>query len=60
MKIYDSRMKAYEKRDYDEINKYYHHDYSFIRHQTNTVMSLSEWSPLMRSMLESNKLQMIS
>ena len=60
MKLYDGWMKAFEKRDFDEVMKYYHRDYSFVRHQTNTVMSLSEWSPLMKSMLESNKLEMIS
>ena len=60
MKLYDGWMKAFEKRDFDKVMKYYHRDYSFVRHQTNTVMSLSEWSPLMKSMLESNKLEMIS
>ena len=40
--------------------KHYHRDYSFVRHQTNTVMSLSEWTPLMKSMLESDNLEMIS
>ena len=40
--------------------KSYHPDYYFVRHQTNTVMRLSEWSPLIKSMLESNKLEMIS
>ena len=49
MKLYDNWMKAFEKRDFDEVMKYYHRDYSFIRHQTNTIMSLSEWSPLMKS-----------
>lgn len=60
MKLYDGWMKAFEKRDFDEVMKYYHRDYSFVRRQTNTVMSLSEWSPLMKSILESNKLEMIS
>ena len=60
MKLYDSWMKAFEKRDFDEVMKYYNLDYSFVRHQSNTVMSLSEWTPLMKSMLESDNLEMIS
>ena len=35
MKLYDGWMKAFEKRDFDEVMKYYHRDYSFVRHQTN-------------------------
>ena len=38
MKLYDGWMKAFEKRDFDEVMKYYHRDYSFVRHQTNTIM----------------------
>ncbi len=60
MKLYENWMKAFEKRDFDEVMKFYHPDYSFVRHQTNKVMNLSEWSPLMKSMLENNKLEMIS
>ncbi|MFL2812609.1 MAG: nuclear transport factor 2 family protein [Paracoccaceae bacterium] len=43
MKLYDNWMKAFENRDFDEVMKFYHPDFSFIRHQTNTVMNLSEW-----------------
>ena len=60
MKIYDSLKKAFEDKDFDGLMKFYHSDYSFIRHQTNTTMSLSEWFPMMKSMLESNKFEMIS
>ena len=41
MKIYDSLKKAFEDKDFDGLMKFYHSDYSFIRHQTNTTMSLS-------------------
>ena len=60
MKIYDTWKKAFEDKDFDGLMKFYHPDYSFIRHQTNTTMSLSEWFPMMKSMLESNKFEMIS
>ena len=60
MKIYDSLKKAFEDKDFDGLMKFYHPDYSFIRHQTNTTMSLLEWFPIMKSMLESNKFEMIS
>ena len=30
MKLYDGWMKAFEKRDFDEVMKYYHRDYSFV------------------------------
>ena len=60
MKIYAGWVKAFEKRDFDEVMKYYNLDYSFVRHQSNTVMSLSEWAPQMKSMLESDNLEMIS
>ena len=29
MKLYDGWMKAFEKRDFDEVMKYYHRDYFF-------------------------------
>jgi len=53
-------MKAFEKIDFDEVVEYYHPDYSFIKYQTNIVKSLSEWSTLMKSMLERKRLEMIS
>ena len=28
MKLYDGWMKAFEKRDFDEVMKYYHRDYN--------------------------------
>ena len=49
-----------ENKDFDGMMNFYHPDYSFVRHQTNTTMSLSEWFPIMKSMVESNKLEMIS
>ena len=60
MKLYDRWMEAFESRDFDEVMKYYHPDYTFVRHQTNTEMKLSEWSPMMKSMLESDQFKMIS
>ena len=57
MKLYDNWMKAFENRDFDEVMKFYHPDFSFVRHQTNTVINLLEWSLLMKSNLESNKLK---
>ena len=60
MKLYDNWMQAFENRDFDEVMKFYHPDFSFLRHQTNTVMNLSGWSPLMKSNLESIKIEMLS
>ena len=60
MEIYDSWKKAFENKDFDGMMIFYHPNYSFVRHQTNTTMSLSEWFPMMKSMVESNKLEMIS
>ncbi len=31
MKLYDGWMKAFEKRDFDEVMKYYHRDYSLCK-----------------------------
>ena len=39
MKIYDSWKKAFENKDFDGMMNFYHPDYSFVRHQTNTTMS---------------------
>ena len=60
MKLYNKWMEAFEKRDFDEVMQYYHPDYTFVRHQTNTEMKLSEWAPMMKSMLESDQLKMVS
>ena len=60
MKINDSWKKAFKDKDFDGLMKFYHPDYSFVRHQTNTAMRLSEWFPMMKDMVESNKLEMIS
>ena len=40
--------------------QYYHPDYTFVRFQTNTEIKLSEWSPIMKSILESDQLKMVS
>ena len=40
--------------------QYYHPDYTFVRYQTNTEIKLSEWSPIMKSMLESDQLKIVS
>ncbi len=53
-------MEAFEKRDFGEVMKYYHPDYSFVRHQTNNEMKFFEWAPIMKSMLESGQLEMVS
>ena len=60
MKLYDNWMKAFENRDFDEVMKFYHPDFSFVKHRTNTVMKLLELSLLMKSNLESYKLEMLS
>ena len=49
-----------KKRDFVEVMKFYYPDYTFVRHQTNTEMKLSEWFPIMKRMLESDLLKMIS
>ena len=60
MQFYENWMEAFEKRDFDEVMQYHHPDYTFVRHQTNNEMKLSEWVPIIKSMLESDQLKMVS
>ena len=60
MQFYENCMEAFEKRDFDEVMQYHHPDYTFVRHQTNNEMKLSEWVAIMKRMLESDHLKMFS
>ena len=60
MNIYDKLMNAFDNMNADAVMEFYHSDYTFLRHQTDTVLALSEWAPMMRDMIESGKMEIIS
>ena len=60
MNIYDKLMNAFDNMNADAVMEFYHSDYAFVRHQTDTVLTLSEWAPMMKDMIESGKMKIIS
>lgn len=60
MAIYEKLMSAFDARDVSKTLEFYHSDYEFVRHQTNTVLSLAEWTPMMEGMMASDKWKMES
>lgn len=55
MSLYKTMMDALDARDIEKTLACYHPDYQFVRHQTNTVLSLDEWRPMMEGMMASDK-----
>ena len=55
MGLYNVMMEALEARDIQKTLDCYHPDYEFVRHQTNTTLSLEEWRPIMEAMMASDK-----
>jgi len=55
MSLYKTIMDALDARDIEKTLACYHPDYQFVRHQTNTVLSLDEWRPMMEGMMASDK-----
>ena len=52
--LYEKFTAAFETRDVDQALELYHPDYTFIRHAANVTISLAEWTPIMRAMMESD------
>lgn len=55
MSLYTVLMEALEARDIEKTLDCYHPDYQFVRHQTNTILTLEEWRPMMEGMMASDK-----
>jgi len=60
MSLYDKMMAAFDSRDAAAMLDCYHADYEFVRHQTNTTLSLTEWQPMMEGMMQSDQWKMLS
>lgn len=59
MSIYQAVMAAFENRDSAALIALYHPDFTFVRHQTNTTLSLEEWKPMMEGMMASGKWELL-
>ena len=59
MALYDTLQKAFDDRDIDAVLAHYHPDYTFVRHQTKTTLTLPEWKPRMEGMMKSDKLELL-
>ena len=55
--IFTALTAASDARDIEAMLALYHPEYTFVRHQHNTALSLAEWRPLMEQMLKSEKLE---
>ena len=52
MTLYNSLKIATENRNVDAYLELLHDDFVFVRHQTGTEVSKSEWTPTLRAMME--------
>ena len=52
-------VSAFDDRDIDAVLAHYHPDYTFVRHQTKTTLTLPEWKPMMEGMMKSDKLELL-
>ena len=49
--LYETLDAAFKARDIDAILAAYHPDYTFVRHQSDLVLSLADWTPMMEKMV---------
>ena len=52
MALYDALKIATENRDVDAYLELLHDDFVFVRHQTGTEVTKSEWTPTLKAMME--------
>ena len=55
--IYAALKAASDRKDTDAMLSLYHPDYTFVRHQHQSSLSLEEWRPLLEQMMSSDKLE---
>lgn len=60
MSLFEKITQANEARDVDAYLDLLSDDYVFVRHQSGTEVSKADWGPAMRSMMESDALEIIS
>ena len=55
MSVYEKQM-ASDNKDAD-VSRYASDDFVFVRHQTNTEVTKSEWEPTLKAMMSSDALE---
>ena len=56
MSVYEKLKKASDNKDADAYLDMLHDDFVFVRHQTNTEVTKSEWEPTLKAMMSSDAL----
>ncbi len=57
MSLYEKMKTASENRDVDAYLECIHDDFVFVRHQSGAEMNKEEWTPMLTSMMQSDKLE---
>jgi len=55
MSVYEKWNAARENMDVDAWASFLHHDYTFVRHQSNTTVPRDEWIKMATGMFEAMK-----
>jgi ketosteroid isomerase-like protein len=57
MSLYEKMKSASQNRDVDAYLECIHDDFIFVRHQSGAELSKEEWTPMLTSMMQSDKLE---
>ena len=57
MSLYEKMKTASQNRDVDAYLKCINDDFVFVRHQSGAEMSKEEWTPMLTTMMQSDKLE---
>ena len=60
MSLYQQMQEAMSAKDFEAMARLYHEDYTFVRHQTGQCMPLSDWLPIMKTMVTSDDFEVHS
>ena len=57
MSLYEKMKTASQNRDVDAYLECIHDDFVFVRHQSGAELSKEEWTPMLTTMMQSDKLE---